>query len=775
MGGVRLATLPGNTVPVGGSLTTNLVVQGRVKTGATARGFGATASPLGPSTGYIRHSEGRALAPLPASALEAGVLKEPAGPKGRLRIGVGRVFDPAIIVDRSTVPASEWTVLPNGWRIWSAELVSPGALGVRVHLQSLALPNGVRVLVYDPLNPATARMPIASETLGGEREAWAQTTFAEKVVLECQVPPHVDPATVAFTVTGLSHIYKLPMAKARPNAEWCHLDVTCYPEWAQEAAGVARIEFVDGGNTYLCTGCLLNSAYTNALADYFLTAHHCVGNQNVASTVDFYWFYQTRICNGFPPDVTTVPSTHGADFLAGGSASDFAFLRLRQAAPDQVYYLGWTTALPSTTETLACIQHPTGDAKAISFGNTVGYDSGFWQVQWSSGDTEEGSSGSPLLNANHQVIGQLYGGNSSCVDQTGIDTFGRFDVSYNTLRQWIDAVSIAKGTYNGLFQDTKGVSPQSSGSFTITTTTTGKFTGKLQLGMTQYPMSGQFDGAGSATLNLTHAGQSSIDVVLQLDLYGGTDRITGTVGDTFGAWIAELTGVRAVFDGKTALAPQAGRYTLLLPGNPASTTQPGGDSYGTLTVDSAGRIRLTGLLADGTRIAQSAVLSKNGQWPFFIPLYAGGGSVFGWITFDSSAAEDLGGKLTWTRPGLLGARNYPVGFVVPVSATGSVFNRPPPGQPILNFSAATATLVGGNLAMNITNGVTLSSNGASSRTNKFRLAFSSSAGTFQGSVLDPVSLKPVSFGGVALQKQNRGAGCFLNNAVSGEFLLQPAQ
>jgi hypothetical protein len=734
------------------------------------------AIPLGPSAGYIRHLRSLTLPPLSTAAYAAAQSPKVFGAKGRLRIGVGRAFDPPIVVSRSAVPASEWTLLPNGWRIWSAELVSSGALGIRVHLEALALPAGVRVLVYDPLNPAQSRTPIASETLAGEQEAWAQTTYAEKAVVECEVPPGVDTRTVEFTVSGLSHLYRLPVAKALLTADGCHNDVTCYPEWAQEAAGVARIEFVDGGNTYLCTGCLLDSPYTNAPADYFLTAHHCVDNQKVASTLDLYWFYQTSSCNGVPPDLFSVPLTSGgADFLAGAAASDFAFLRLRQAPPDGVYYLGWTTALPPTTETLACIQHPRGDAKAISFGNTVGQDSDFWQVQWTSGDTEEGSSGSPLLNASHQVIGQLYGGNSSCVDQTGIDTFGRFDVSFDALRQWLDPVNILKGTYYGLFQDTNGVSPQSSGAFALTMTATGKFTGKLQLGNTQYVMNGQFDGTGRATLNLGRAGQNPLNVVLQLDLYGGTDHLTGTVGDGFGAWIAELTGNRAVFDGKTALAPQAGHYTLLLQGQHASALQPGGDSYGSLSVDAAGRVRLSGMLADGTKVIQNAVLSRNGQWPLFIPLYGGGGSVFGWITFNSTPLQDLSGVVTWAKPGVPKAKYYPSGFTLQTAAMGSVYNRPSPGQPVLSFSAAVASLAGGNLAMNITDDVMLGATGASNPTNKFRLAFALATGTFLGSVQDPVSLKPISFGGVALQKQNMGAGSFLETTLSGQFLLLPAQ
>jgi hypothetical protein len=53
------------------------------------------------------------------------------------------------------------------------------------------------------------------------------------------------------------------------------------------------------------------------------------------------------------------------------------------------------------------------------------------QVNWNSGITEPGSSGSALFsNTGHYVIGQLYGGTTSCTATSGSDFFGRFDLAY---------------------------------------------------------------------------------------------------------------------------------------------------------------------------------------------------------------------------------------------------------------------------------------------------------------------------------------------------------
>ena len=151
------------------------------------------------------------------------------------------------------------------------------------------------------------------------------------------------------------------------------------------------------------------------------------------------------------------------------------------------------------------------------------------------------------------------------------------------------------GTYNGLFCDeTNGPSLQSAGCVTVSATAGGAFSGDLQMGGTRYPLSGQFDPTGAATKTITRVNSGSLTVDLQLDISSGTDQITGQVGD--GTWTARLSANRAVFDGKTRIAPQAGSYTLIVAGAGGPTAQPGGDSYGTLQVSKAGMIFSSGFI-----------------------------------------------------------------------------------------------------------------------------------------------------------------------------------
>ena len=93
-------------------------------------------------------------------------------------------------------------------------------------------------------------------------------------------------------------------------------------------------------------------------------------------------------------------------------------------------------------------------------------------------------------------------------------------------------------------------------------------------------------------------------------------------------------------------ASYAGNYTLVAPGFDDSTTLPAGDSFGSLKVDVAGRVKFAGTLADGTKVSQTASLSKGGYWPLYVPLYSGNGSLMSWLAFASTTNSDLSGRLT---------------------------------------------------------------------------------------------------------------------------------
>src|SRR4029077_14575559 len=138
---------------------------------------------------------------------------------------------------------------------------------------------------------------------------------------------------------------------------------------------------------------------------------------------------------------------------------------------------------------------------------------------------------------------------------------------------------------------------------------------------------------------------SSLSLDFHIEL-ADPDRITGTLSDN-ATFTAELVGDRLVFSKLAKPASQAGHYTWSIPANDSSAITPGGDSFGTIALDTGGKAKVSVSLADGRKVSQSVPISKNGQVPFYGSLYTGHGLILGWITFSNAPAEDLSGDVRW--------------------------------------------------------------------------------------------------------------------------------
>ena len=135
------------------------------------------------------------------------------------------------------------------------------------------------------------------------------------------------------------------------------------------------------------------------------------------------------------------------------------------------YYLGWDASGYSGTGGI-CIHHPNHDVKKISTYSctptTVSYDSSpsvNWAVSWIAtvhgyGITETASSGSPLINNDHHVIGQLRGASISlnCSNYTGTSKYGKLSDSWTgygnndyrrRLDYWLDPSGSNTNVING--------------------------------------------------------------------------------------------------------------------------------------------------------------------------------------------------------------------------------------------------------------------------------------------------------------------------------------
>jgi len=148
-------------------------------------------------------------------------------------------------------------------------------------------------------------------------------------------PRRPDAAALRFSVDDVSHLVQRAIDPIQSKALTftCHVDVTCIADAdvTQDALAVARMIFTDTGKTFVCSGSLLADR-PHSLTPLFATANHCISRQEVASTLETWFFYQTQLCNSATPQSPARLSL-GATLLMANFDTDFTLLQLNESAP----------------------------------------------------------------------------------------------------------------------------------------------------------------------------------------------------------------------------------------------------------------------------------------------------------------------------------------------------------------------------------------------------------------------------------------------------------
>lgn len=405
------------------------------------------------------------------SGSDVPVEKAMSGGSVPVRIGQGRSLSDT--ADNARVAALlDWKPSRRGGQVAALRLQSEGALGVRVGLRVYSLPLGGLVRFHadggsqayqvatQEIQSTIQRNLDAGDTGEDAHTWWSPNLGGDAITVEFEVPPGVPTSTVEVAIPALSHIYQdaKDVASIQKAGGSCSVDVNCTGEaGGATSQSVARLDFMVGTSTYQCTGTLLNDDKASG-TPYLLTANHCISTQTSASSLATYWFYRSANCNSPTIAAAATRTKTGATLLYNSSQTDTSFLRLNGAPPAGVRYAASAPGGLSGTTSVFSIHHPGGGYQEYSEGASTGpaascgsaygpstcslaTPGNFLKVNWNVGTTLSGSSGGGLfmkVNGAPYLVGQLYGGYSSCTAPDDNEYFGRFDVAYNTaLYQWL--------------------------------------------------------------------------------------------------------------------------------------------------------------------------------------------------------------------------------------------------------------------------------------------------------------------------------------------------
>lgn len=346
---------------------------------------------------------------------------------------------------------------------WLGRFVVEGAHAFRVRLREVELPPASRIWIHAD---GVRLGPYGHELVTPDGELWLPPAPGPEVVVEIELPPEGAKSTgtsdLRFTLGDVMEVVAAPQEGTLEPEVWsdCDVDAICVdlvdlPIIDQLRESAARLSFVVGSSSFLCSGGLISDVDPGTERPFLLTANHCFDTQASASSLVAYFDYRPSSCGGGSPPLSWVPNVAGATLLATDPVSDFTFVELSANPSGTNWYLGWTTTDPVFGTDMHRVSHPAGLTQrysASSFTGDAGIVCGglptsdFHYSAQTEGSTAGGSSGAPVAiddNGDARVVGQLLG---AChfipwddCDYSSYNTVdGAFSTTYPFIAQWID-------------------------------------------------------------------------------------------------------------------------------------------------------------------------------------------------------------------------------------------------------------------------------------------------------------------------------------------------
>ncbi|MCB0402653.1 MAG: T9SS type A sorting domain-containing protein [Flavobacteriales bacterium] len=351
--------------------------------------------------------------------------------------------------------AGSWENLPNGDKVWRLEIHAPDAISINLNFSGFYLPQGSTFFVFNQFQTQGAFNYTNNKTTG---EFSTAPIRGDRAILEYYEPAGVQGQGI-IELESVVHGYRdfWKQLKAFGSSGSCNVNAICDTTyWGNEIR--SGVMLLTASNSRFCSGALIANVPQDG-TPFVLTANHCTPSSNNI----FMFNYQSPGCTT-TTDGPLTQTISGCTLRATDTPSDFYLVELSSIPPAgyNVFYSGWSNVDVAPTKGTG-IHHPVGDVKKISHDNDLLVSAGYysagndhWQVvDWNSGTTQGGSSGSPLYDQNHRIVGQLHGGDAACGNDA-FDYYGKFSVSWdnsaNTAQQlkfWLDPGNTGANYSNG--------------------------------------------------------------------------------------------------------------------------------------------------------------------------------------------------------------------------------------------------------------------------------------------------------------------------------------
>lgn len=386
----------------------------------------------------------------------------------------------------------------NGTQVYRLDITLEGTpAGIGLYYDDFYIPKGGRLFIYTP--SGRQLLGAYTEATHPRHGAFATEPLAgNRLILDYERPQGVEMPSIQISSVAYLYIPVMQAAQGQDGLDiyqgnednsdpslrsFCQINANC-PEGDdyqdQKASSVAMLMPM-GRGVGMCSGNLINNVEGD-LKPYIISAAHC------ASLTDKYdlgpyaldqWIfgfhYEKPRCSSGDRATQTLCSMVGANlksFIPIVGASDGLLLELKGMIPPEyrVYYSGWD-ATQKIWQKGAGLHHPAGDALKVSlfdgnvsigtwnenFPNRGGKDAHF-QFHFTKGNTEGGSSGSPLYNDRGNQIGTLSGGNPGICPKDGV--YGRMYYHFDQYKEkgdtwymakWLDPKGTGRREVNGMW------------------------------------------------------------------------------------------------------------------------------------------------------------------------------------------------------------------------------------------------------------------------------------------------------------------------------------